>query len=137
MASTLTVSPADFSASLKDILDEYNGYIVNDMKAAAEAAADQANKEIKAHTTFRRRTGKYVRNFRVTLVKEGNSYVQYAWHVTGGQYRLTHLLEKGHKTRSKGGGKLRADAFPHIEYGERVARLVFEKELTEAVMKHG
>ena len=137
MASSHTVSPENLSAALKDILDEYNGYIVNDMKVAAKAAADQANKEIKAHTTFRNRSGKYVRNFRVTLVKEGNSYVQYAWHVAGGQHRLTHLLEKGHKTRSKGGGKLRADAFPHIEYGERVARLVFEKELTEAVTKHG
>lgn len=135
MASTHTVSPENLSAALKDVLDEYNGYIVDDMKVAAKAAADQANKEIKAHTTFRNRSGKYVRSFKVSKMKEGNSYVEYAWHA--GQYRLTHLLERGHKTRSKGGGKLRADAFPHIEYGERVARLVFEKELTEAVTKHG
>lgn len=133
--SSIVVSPSSFDDAVRDALDSYNGYIVDSMKEAAEKAAKQANQEIKAHITFHERSGKYVRAFKVKKIKQGNSYVQYAWYVDAPHYRLTHLLEKGHKTRYKRSGKRMASAFPHIEYGEKIARMVFEQELVEAVNK--
>ena len=132
--SSIVVSPSSFDDAVRDVLDSYNGYIVESMNEAAEKAAKQANQEIKAHITFHNRSGKYARAFKVKKIKQGNSYVQWAWYVNK-HYRLTHLLEKGHKTRYKRSGKRMASAFPHIEYGDKVARMVFEQELVEAVNK--
>lgn len=99
-------------------LEGYSQVITDSCKEMVEVVAKEAMQEIKDHVTFSEPTGKYVKSFRLKTTENSKYNKTMIWHVANGQYRLTHLLEKGHALRNGG----RSKEFPHIKYGEILAQ---------------
>jgi len=114
-------------------LENYSEGVTEGVKKAVDTVAKEVNKEIKKNVTFNEPTGKYVKAFKIKKTFESRFNKGKTWHVSGGQYRLTHLLEKGHAKR--GGGRTRA--FPHIKFGEELAKKRMEELAKEAVENAG
>lgn len=114
-------------------LTAYTDEVAENVKKAVDVVADEVDAEIRQNVSFIQRTKRYVKAFRVKTVRENKLVKVKLWHVTGGHHRLTHLLEKGHALR--GGG--RARAFPHIQYGEELAKRRMEELARKAVEDAG
>ncbi len=99
------------------------------MQQAAEEALERANAEIERHITFNRsNSDDYVKAWAIAKGDRGNTKSGAVWYVKPPHYRLTHLLEHGHRLRD---GKSSSKAFPHIEYGETLAVQIYEELLRE------
>lgn len=119
----------DLADAINDYWKTYTKEVRVGMNKAVDKVAGEVNKEIKSHILFHDRTGQYRKAFRIKSVPNGLNNGK-VWHVAEPHYRLTHLLENGHAL--KGGG--RARAFPHIKYGEELAKRRME-ELTMEVIR--
>ena len=97
------------------ILDAYAKDIARDVTTDAEIVAKQGVTELKNTTgTYRVRTGKYNRGWRVKSDKLKNGGTSIIYNAT--DYQLTHLLEHGHDIVGRDGTKKgRARAFVHIK----------------------
>lgn len=112
-------------------LDDFGGYVTDTaIKEAVRKTSEEAVKELKS--TSPRRSGKYASEW--TSDPEGRpKRDQYTEIVYNDQrYRLTHLLEKGHRKR---GGNGRVEAIPHIGPVEEGLGEKIEKFLREEVSK--
>lgn len=127
----VTVPLEDLNKAIEDELKSYADEITAAQKKAVDIVADEVNAEIKNHVTFKQHTGRYVKAFRLKTTKDTTFGKEKTWYVAAPEYRLTHLLEKGHA--APGGGRTRS--FPHIQYGQELAekRMV---ELSEEAIKH-
>lgn len=110
---------------IANLLQDYSDGVTKGVKKAVDKTGKEVNEEIKRHITFNQPTGDYVKSFALKTTYEDTYSKKKKWYVKAPHYRLTHLLEKGHIT--KNGRKVRA--YPHIEYGEKLA----EKNLVEHV----
>lgn len=118
---------------IAEYMDNYSQDVTDGVKKAIDTVADEVNQEIKSHISFKQHSGKYVKAFRLKTEYEDRYNKRKIWHVANGQYRLTHLLEKGHALRNGG----RAEAYPHIKYGEELAQKRMEELAREAVENAG
>jgi hypothetical protein len=125
----MSIKIDDLAAAIAAELESYSQDVADELKAAVDIVAEEANQEIKNRITFHRRTGEYVKAFRLKTAYESRHTKRKTWYVTNGQYRLTHLLEHGHALRQGG----RARAYPHIQYGEELAQRRMEELAKEAV----
>jgi hypothetical protein len=114
-------------------LSDFSESVTEGVKKAVDTVAKECNAEIKKHVTFNEPTGKYVKAFKIKKTYENKYNKGTTWYVSGGEYRLTHLLEKGHA--KIGGGRTRA--FPHIIFGEELAKKRMEELAKEAVENAG
>lgn len=114
---------------IAEYMENYSQDVTDGIKKAIGTVADEANQEIKNHISFKERSGKYVRAFRLKTSYEDRYNKRKTWYVANGQHRLTHLLEKGHALRQ--GGRTRA--YTHIKYGEELAQKRMEKLAKEAI----
>lgn len=118
---------------IAEYMSNYTQDVTDGVKKAVDVVAKETNEEIKKHITFKEHTGKYVKAFRIKTSFEDRYNKRNTWHVSNGQHRLTHLLEKGHALRQGG----RAGAYPHIKYGEEFAKMRMEKLAKEAIQNAG
>lgn len=100
---------------INKILNAYAKDIARDVTTDAEIVAKQGVTELKNTTgTYRVRTGKYNRGWRVKTDKLKNGGTSIIYNAT--DYQLTHLLEHGHDIVGRDGTKKgRARAFVHIK----------------------
>lgn len=124
MSGGFPVSQMD--SAVAAVLDEYSAEAYAATCRAVDATARAVDREIRRHITFRDRTGDYRRAFslRRTGSKITGAYEK-TWYVKGRHWRLTHLLENGHKNRD--GSWTRG--YPHIVYGEKLAREMLPEEV--------
>ena len=125
----IDVNIDDIASIIAENMNNYTDAVTEEIKKAVDIVSKETNEEIKAHITFKQPTGKYVKSFRIKTIYEDRFNKKNVWHVTNSEYRLTHLLEKGHALRNGG----RAKAFPHIKYGEEFAEKRLEELGKEAV----
>ena len=124
----------ELAAAIERELQAYSDTVSEKIGEAVETVANEVNSEIKQHVTFRQRTGKYVKSFRIKKINTGSKYNHSrVWHVQSPHYRLTHLLENGHALRNGG----RSRAFPHIVYGEKLAGRRMQELSEKAVQDAG
>ncbi|WP_291634547.1 hypothetical protein [Clostridium sp.] len=128
-----TVSIDNLADAIVNELENYSESITTGVKVAVDTVAKEVNAEIKAHVTFTEHSRKYVKAFRIKSVYDGKYNKGKTWYVANGQYRLTHLLEKGHA--KIGGG--RTDAFPHIIFGNDLAIRRMQELSKEAIENAG
>lgn len=104
------VSPEEMAAEIQTILRDYGTAMNMAVDEAGNALAKDAARELR-QTSPKGYRGRYAKGWKVKKEKKG-TYVVY-----NSEYRLTHLLEHGHKTRKKTGRygqKTQAAAKPHI-----------------------
>ncbi|MCT8978306.1 hypothetical protein N4T77_17090 [Clostridium sp. CX1] len=123
----------ELSDMLADYMSNYSKDVTDGVKKAVNTVSKEVNEEIKKHVTFEQPTGEYVKSFRIKKSYEDGYKRVNTWYVTNGQYRLTHLLEKGHALWQ--GGRTRA--YPHIKYGEILAQRRMEELAKEAIENAG
>lgn len=119
----------EFVAALSKELSSYSEEITEGIKKAVDIVGKETNAEIKKHITFNQITGDYVKSFRVKKVHESKNKKLKTWYVVNGNHRLTHLLENGHALWQGG----RTEAYPHIKYGEELARKRMEELSMEVI----
>lgn len=128
------MSSVDEMADLiAEYLSNYTQGITDEIKRDVDTVAKEVNEEIKNHITFEQPTGEYVKAFRIKTSYEDRYNKRKTWYVANGQHRLTHLLEKGHALHQGG----RARAYPHIKYGEELAKRRMEELAREAIENAG
>ena len=114
-------------------LENYSEEVTVKIKKAVDVVSKECNEEIKSHIEFEQHTGDYVKAFRLKTVSQDKYSKHITWYVGNGQYRLTHLLEKGHALHQGG----RARAYHHISYGEELAKKRMEELAKEAIENAG
>lgn len=104
----------DIASQIAAALAEYSDEVNQKLEDAKSVVADETVAYLKANSPVGNR-GKYAKGWRKGKQprKKGNGYVVY----NSTDYRLTHLLEKGHAKRN--GGRTKAE--PHISDAERLA----------------
>ncbi|MBW9154288.1 hypothetical protein [Clostridium estertheticum] len=118
------------SAILKE-LSSYSEEVTEGIKKSVDIVAKECDAVIKEHITFVEHTHDYVKAFKIKKVTDSQYNRSRTWYVSGNQYRLTHLLEKGHATRNGG----RTKAYKHIEFGEELA-IKRMQELSKEVIEN-
>lgn len=122
------VKPEQLDEAIRGQLETYSAEITKNINENLKEVADTTAETLKKGGAYKERTGKYTPDWSVTARKAVSTTQgeQYSVH-NRKHYQLTHLLEKGHVTRS---GK-RTRAFEHILPAEQA-----EEELAvEAVEK--
>lgn len=122
------VKPEQLDEAIRGQLEIYSAEVTKNLNVNLKEIADTTAETLKKGGAYKERTGKYTPDWSVTArkavsVTQGE---QYSVH-NRKHYQLTHLLEKGHVTRS---GK-RTRAFGHILPAEQAA----EELAVEAVEK--
>nr|DAT52431.1 MAG TPA: putative tail component [Caudoviricetes sp.] len=113
----------DIAKEIAQALADFSSEIEEDLEQIKEDTADEAVQELKA-TSPRGRRGKYAKGWRKT--KQGTAIV-----INNREYRLTHLLEKGHAKRNGG----RTQAQPHIKIVEERVIKRFEDNVIRKVQR--
>lgn len=122
---------ADSILDVKDLLNEYSEDIQEGIDKEAQEIAKQAANELKNHRgTYKIRTGKYNKGWRVNT-KKGRGTINCTVH-NSTDWQLTHLLENGHTTRN--GGRTRA--FVHIRPVEEKYVNQYQQDV-EKLIKNG
>ncbi|MHC5250472.1 HK97 gp10 family phage protein [Enterococcus sp. LJL90] len=112
----------DIGNLIAESLAEYTEEVKQELEVIKETVADETVDYLRSSSPKGRR-GKYAKGWRKK--KDGTGYVVY----NSTDYRLTHILEKGHAKRNGG----RTQAQPHIIDAERVAIASMEKRTEEAI----
>lgn len=116
--------------AIQKTLAEYEGVTIESMKAAVDKASKEAVRELKSSSP--KRNGAYARSWTSKKKKLANKYAYEKTVYNKDHYRLTHLLEKGHRVVGAKNGRTWVDARPHIEKVEQkaVEKLVNEMKET-------
>ena len=115
----VNVKPEDLTEAIRGSLENYSAAVTEKVNEKLEKVAEDTADALKQGGPYKERTGKYTKDWAVKARKNATSGItgeQYSVH-NKKHYQLTHLLEKGHVSRS---GK-RVRAYSHIEPEEREA----------------
>lgn len=126
MAKTVRIN--DLAKTIVAELSQYTGGVIEGMNGAVLEVVKGTAKELRK-TPTPKRFGAYRKSWSYTKnrVRKGNfGYTVYS---RGPHYRKTHLLEKGHATRS--GGRTRA--YPHIKPAEQRAIKSYQKKIEKVI----
>lgn len=120
----------EFTKELVKTMTKYKDGIEDQIAAALTDVSKEALREVKS--TSPKRTGRYAKGWKIDKTRTSCkfSFVIY----NKDHYRLTHLLENGHKTRLKSGkygSKSKSKAMPHIAIAAEKA----EKDALRAIEK--
>ena len=99
---------------MADILDEVSKRVKGVMETAIKETAVET--AMKLRNSSPKKYGDYAQGWKAGKQRGGDYIVHNAT-----EYRLTHLLEKGHVVRNKKGTYGRAPAIPHIKPAEEWA----------------
>ena len=121
----MNVKVDGFASGVQKLLQEYGDEVWLLVNELVPEVGKEARKQVKQDSPHA--TGRYSRGWAVQTTKERLG-VSVEVH-NKDRYRLTHLLENGHKTR--GGGDSRK--FPHIKYGEELARRRLPELITKEI----
>lgn len=102
------ITPDQLGAALQEQLGVYHKDVTERVNACSEAAAKLLVKKTKV-TAPKGKRGSFKKNITSRQSKKSPNGNTYAWCVKAPDYRLTHLLVKGHAT--KDGGRTRPDPF--------------------------
>lgn len=117
--------------AIQKTLAEYEGVTVDSMKAAVDKVSKEAVRELKGSSP--KRTGAYAKSWTSKKTKLTNKWAYEKTVYNKDHYRLTHLLEKGHKVVGAKNGRTRVDPIPHIEKVEKKAVENLVREMKETL----
>lgn len=127
-----TIKPDELSAVVEEYLKTYDENVIAELKSEAKKHISKLVKDTKATAPVGHRTKHYRDSITYKKYSESARAISYVWYVRGSDYRLSHLLEKGHALRNGG----RAKAFHFIEKAKTPILESFVKRIEE-VLKNG
>lgn len=80
----------------------YGQNVIDGVKKEAKSSMSRLVKDTKATAPVGHRQKHYRDSIKSKKVSENDRSVSYLWYVAGSDYRLSHLLEKGHALRDGG-----------------------------------
>lgn len=98
----------NLSKAISDELKIYNRSVTEGMKEVIEKSSLEFKKDTKRDANKGRRK-KYYKKIDVKKIYENSFGSSHIWYVKNPEYRLTHLLVKGHQTKK--GGRTKANDF--------------------------
>lgn len=118
--------------AIAEELTLYGENIIEGVKQKAKSSMAQLVKDTKATAPVGRRQKHYRDSIKSKKQSESDKSVSYVWYVAGSDYRLSHLLEKGHALR--GGGRVEGTHFI-----QKASEPILEEYLKaiEEVIKNG
>lgn len=129
----------DISRSLVALMRQYTGEVAAEIAQAVEEVGNDAVADLKSNAPRKKGKGggKYRRSLTMELSK-GNGKAGFIAYAKAPYYRLTHLLEDGHRTRLKAGKygtKARTTAKPHFEPAQKKANQEALRRIEEVLKK--
>lgn len=126
------MSKKEWADELNEILEDYQGEVIEKLDIAALTTAKNAVKELKEKSPKSRgaKSGEYAKSWGYKKEKMPFGYTSYTIH-NKKHYRLTHLLENGHMIKNKYGSYGRTRPIPHIKPVELIVQDEFVKEAIE------
>lgn len=124
-----TVSPDQLGQAVGEVLQTFNHSVVTSVDEAAKECGRIGADLLKS--TSPRKSGKYSRGWGIKQTKSGTVYIYNKKH-----YRLTHLLERGHRTiikNGKYGMKASTRAIPHIASAEDYVQEQFPAMISKRI----
>ena len=98
MSKTIGIDQLDEAIARE--LTLYNDNVISGIKKEAKEKMARLVKETKATAPVGKRQKHYRDSIKSKKVSENDRSVSYVWYVAGSDYRLSHLLEKGHALRN-------------------------------------
>ena len=123
-----SIKPSELGAAIERELTVYHESVTERINSLSEKAVKALVKKTKATAPVGAR-GSYKKRISSKLLKSGRNGNTYVWYVKAPDYRLTHLLVKGHAT--KNGGRTKADPFLSNALGQVLPE--YERGVEEAV----
>lgn len=124
----ISVGPNRLGEAVSGILSGYASGLTEKVDRASESAARDLVKRTRA-TAPRGSRKRYYRRIACKKTADTPGGETWTWHVTGREYRLSHLLEHGHAKVGPRGGRTRAFGFI------RAAWEPVEREYEQAVRR--
>lgn len=126
----VNIKPEELDEAIRERLENYSEELKKAVNQNLKDVAEKTADTLKQGGSYQERTGKYTPDWSVTERKE-RSVAQSATYSVHNRkhYQLTHLLEKGHVTRS--GSRTRA--FEHILPAEQAAHELAVEAVEKAV----
>ena len=122
----------NLSQALKDILEDYTDEVVEGIEEVLEDVGEEAAKELRSAGDFK--GTKYRRSWTSETEKKRTFTSVQVFNKL--HYRLTHLLENGHRIVSKSGQTVgTAAAFPHIAEVNEHAQEEAVRRIEELIRK--
>lgn len=124
-----SISPEQMATEIGNILQTFNHTVETLVDQAALETGKAGAYILQGYSP--KRTGRYARTWTYKKTKKGTVYIH-----NSKNYRLTHLLEKGHKTNFKTGkyGTKKSTApIPHISIVEQKVAHDFEWRVAHAI----
>lgn len=119
----------DLVGAINRELTIYSREITDTIKNEAKSHMTELVKETKKTAPVGNRQKHYRDSIRSKKTSESDREVSYTWYVEGPDYRLSHLLEKGHALRN--GDRVEGTHF--IEKASEPILADFEKKVEEAI----
>ncbi len=127
----MKISADLLAASVQKELENYRDATVESMKKAVDSSAKQAVNELK--TTSPKMTGAYAKSWTSKKDKQKNKWAYAKVVFNKNHYRLTHLLEKGHRIVNAKNGRTWVEAIAHISTVEQEAVENLVKEIKDNI----
>lgn len=107
--SNRTIGIDDLGEAVARELTIYGENVIEGIKKEAKSSMSRLVKQTKATAPVGNRKKHYRDSIKSKKTDESKRSVEYTWYVDGPDYRLSHLLEKGHALRD--GGRTRGTHF--------------------------
>lgn len=120
----------DLSRAIGEVLQEYGEDVTAAIAPTTQKVAEDTVQTLKSTGDYEDRTGDYRKSFTQTTEKTYRGATSIIHSEEPQNYRLTHLLERGHMTRD---GTTRTKAYPHWKPAEEKAIAEFEKDLRKNI----
>lgn len=123
------MASADLSTEVGEILKRYGLDVRTIIDEQAQEVAKIGSATLKSRSP--ERTGTYRKTWTYRRLKNGHYYIY-----NSKNYRLTHLLEKGHvtvKKTGKYGARSKTKSIPHISVVEQQVSELFETRIKNAI----
>lgn len=123
-----SISPADLSSEIGKVLQTFEHSVVTDVDTASGKVAAQAVKMLRGKNQGAHRWTKYPKGWTSSRKKSGVVYIHNAK-----SYRLTHLLEKGHRLVYGGHVVGHASSYSHIQEVEEYVKTHFDEAIKHEI----
>lgn len=121
----------NLAGEIADLLTKYNDQVSIECKKVVDEISQEVMDEVKNHISWHDKD--YSKSFALKTSFQDKRNKRNTWYVKPPNYRLTHLLEFGHRTRRIKNGKAYTEKYPHVKYGDEYLKNNFFNRMKEAM----